>query len=93
MRVPAAFCGAYGLRTTALRNPYKGVLLAGTGQESIRCVISPLANSVRDINLFQQALLDKEPWGEETSLVPLPWKKIEALQPHQMTIGVIWDDE
>ncbi|CAI6097678.1 unnamed protein product [Clonostachys chloroleuca] len=93
VRVPAAFCGAYGLRTTALRNPYKGVLLAGTGQESIRCVISPLANSVRDINLFQQALLDKEPWGEETSLVPLPWKKIEALQPHQITIGVIWDDE
>ncbi|KAK5266024.1 hypothetical protein LTR40_014467, partial [Exophiala xenobiotica] len=54
VRVPAAFCGAYGLRTTALRNPYKGVLLAGDGQESIRCVISPLANSLADINLVQK---------------------------------------
>jgi amidase len=36
VRVPAAFYGAYGLRTTAQRNPNKGVCVAGAGQESIR---------------------------------------------------------
>lgn len=92
VRGPAAFCGAYGLRTTALRNPYKGVFLAGDGQESIRCVISPLANSMVDIDLFQKAVLDQEPWDEETSLVPLPWKKVDPLQADQITVGVIWDD-
>jgi Asp-tRNA(Asn)/Glu-tRNA(Gln) amidotransferase A subunit family amidase len=92
VRIPAAFCGVYGLRTTALRNPYKGVILAGSGNESIRCIIGPLANSLADINLFQQALLDAEPWEEETSLVPLEWKPTH-IQPHEVTIGIIWDDE
>ncbi|KAM5377870.1 hypothetical protein ACJZ2D_004774 [Fusarium nematophilum] len=92
VRVPAAFCGAYGLRTTALRNPYNGVRLAGGGQESIRCVISPLANCVEDLNLFQKAILDQQPWDIETSLVPLPWKRVESFRPGQFTVGVIWDD-
>jgi amidase len=90
--VPAAFCGAYGLRTTALRNPYKGVCVAGAGQESIRAVISPLANSTSDLDLFQRALLDQEPWEEEVSLVPMPWKRIAPLRAPQLTIGVVWDD-
>ncbi|KAM0544663.1 hypothetical protein ACHAPJ_011724 [Fusarium lateritium] len=92
VRMPAAFCGAYGLRTTSLRNPYKGVVLPGSGQESIRCVISPLANSVEDLGLFQKAVLDQTPWEIETSLVPLPWKGVSPLKPSDITIGVMWDD-
>lgn len=92
VRVPAAFCGAYGLRTTALRNPLKGVCAAGAGQESIRAVISPLANSASDLDLFQKALLDQEPWEEEVSLVPMPWKRIAPLRAQQLSIGVILDD-
>jgi amidase len=92
VRIPAAFCGVFGLRTTALRNPYKGVVLAGEGQESIRCVISPLANSAADLNLVQKAILDQEPWEEETSLCPLPWKNIEPYTPGQITVGLMWDD-
>ncbi|KAF5548557.1 general amidase [Fusarium phyllophilum] len=91
VRVPAAFCGAYGLRTTALRNPYKGVCLPGAGQESIRCVISPLANTVEDLGLFQKAVLDHEPWEIETSLVPQPWKQASSLKPGNFTIGVMWE--
>lgn len=92
MRVPAAFCGTYGLRTTALRNPFKGVYLPGAGQESIRAVVSPLANSLADISLFQKAVLDQKPWDEETSLVPLPWKPAQSPKVDQITVGVIWDD-
>ncbi|KAF6835323.1 fatty-acid amide hydrolase [Colletotrichum plurivorum] len=92
VRVPAAFCGSYGLRTTAMRNPYKGVCIPGLGQESIRCILGPLANSVSDINLFQKTVLDQEPWEEETSLVSLPWKSIQPYQPGTFTVGVIWDD-
>ncbi|OHW96484.1 fatty-acid amide hydrolase [Colletotrichum incanum] len=92
VRAPAAFCGSYGLRTTALRNPYKGICLPGLGQESIRCILGPLANSVADIQLFEDVVLNQDPWDEETSLVPLPWKKIEPYKPGQFTVGVIWDD-
>jgi Asp-tRNA(Asn)/Glu-tRNA(Gln) amidotransferase A subunit family amidase len=92
IRVPAAFCGAYGLRPTSLRNPYNGICLAGAGQESVRCVIGPLANTVEDLNLFQRAVLDQEPWEVETSLVPLPWKTVGPFRPDQIAVGVIWDD-
>ncbi|RGP63973.1 hypothetical protein FSPOR_8301 [Fusarium sporotrichioides] len=66
VRMLAAFCGAYGLLTTSLRNSYKGMVLPGSGQESIQCVISPLDNSVEDLGLFQKALLDQSPWEIET---------------------------
>ncbi|RSL83964.1 hypothetical protein CEP52_016570 [Fusarium oligoseptatum] len=62
VRVPAAFCGTNGLRITSLRNPYKGICLPGLGHESIRCVVTPLANDIADIAYFQQALLQQEPW-------------------------------
>ena len=93
VRVPAAFCGAYGLRMTTLRNPYKGICVAGAVQESIRAIVkSPLSNSASDLDLFQRALLDQEPWEEEVSLIPMPWVRIAPLRAQQLTIGVIWDD-
>ncbi|KAF6786788.1 fatty-acid amide hydrolase [Colletotrichum sojae] len=39
-----------------------------------------------------KTVLDQEPWEEETSLVPLPWKSIEPYQSGSFTVGVIWDD-
>jgi amidase len=62
IRAPAAFCGAYGFRPMALRNPYNGFILAGDGQESIRCVVGPLAaHLVDDLDLFQQTVINQEP--------------------------------
>ena len=92
VRAPAAFCNSWGLKTTALRNPYNGVCLPGEGQESIRCVISPLAHCAEDIVLFEKAVLDQEPWDIETSLVPLPWKDVPSYKPQDITIGVLWND-
>lgn len=91
IRCPAAFNGAYGFRPTALRNPYDGIILAGDGQESIRCVVGPLAaQSVEDLELFQRAVIDQEPWDIETSLVAMPWKRVESKK--DITIGIMWDD-
>jgi Asp-tRNA(Asn)/Glu-tRNA(Gln) amidotransferase A subunit family amidase len=92
VRVPAAFCGSSGLKTTSLRNPYGGICLPGLGHESVRCVVSPLANSIGDIALFEDAILGMTPWETETSLVPLPWRKLTDPAPRDLTIGVIWDD-
>jgi amidase len=73
-----------------MRLPYKGIILAGDGQESIRCVVGPLANSIEDLELFTKSIIDTEPWDEETSLVPLPWKSVEA--PKKFTVGIMRDD-
>lgn len=91
IRAPAAFNGAYGFRPTAMRNPYDGVILAGEGQESIRCVIGPLAaSSVDDLDLFMSSVIDQEPWDIETSLVAMPWKRINPNK--DFTVGIMWDD-
>jgi amidase len=91
IRCPAAFNGAYGFRPTALRNPYDGIILAGEGQESIRCVVGPLASSsVEDLDLFMSAVIDQEPWDVETSLVAMPWKRVQRTK--EFTVGILWDD-
>ncbi|BCR87097.1 uncharacterized protein ACHE_31084A [Aspergillus chevalieri] len=91
IRVPAAFSGSYGLKTTASRNPTTGIKAAGPGQESIRGVIGPLASqSIEDLELFQQVIIDQEPWDVETSLAPVPWKR--AMPTRDITVGIMWDD-
>ncbi|GLB01684.1 hypothetical protein AtubIFM57258_000094 [Aspergillus tubingensis] len=91
IRCPAAFCGSYGFRPTALRNPLSGAKAPKEGHESIRGVIGPLASqSVEDMDIFQQAILDQEPWDIETSLVPVPWKRAKPTK--NMTVAIMWDD-
>lgn len=91
IRVPAVFCGAYGFRPSAMRNPVTGIKIACPGQESIRGVVGPLASSsVEDLDLFQRAVIDQEPWDTETSLAPVPWKRVKP--DRNMTIGIMWDD-
>ncbi|GAQ07706.1 putative amidase C550.07 [Aspergillus lentulus] len=91
IRAPAGFCGAYGFRPTALRIPATGIKVPGPGQESIHGTAGPLASqSVEDLDLFQRAVIDQEPWETETSLVPLPWRRVKATK--NMTVGIMWDD-
>ncbi|KFZ24298.1 hypothetical protein V502_01222 [Pseudogymnoascus sp. VKM F-4520 (FW-2644)] len=90
IRLPAAFCGSYGIRPTTLRTPWNGIGLAGEGQEGIRCTLGPITNSLRDLDLFMKAVTDGKPWEEETSLVPLPWKELTLTR--DFTVGVLWDD-
>ncbi|KAF9892336.1 hypothetical protein FE257_002113 [Aspergillus nanangensis] len=92
IRAPAAFCGAYGFRPTIHRNPCTGLKIPGSGNnESIPGVVGPMASqSVEDLELFQRVVIDQEPWDEETSLAPVPWKRV--VPNRNMTIGIMWDD-
>ncbi|PKY05612.1 fatty-acid amide hydrolase [Aspergillus campestris IBT 28561] len=91
IRSPAAFCNAYGFRPTARRNPCTGLKIPEPGEEAILGVVGPLASqSIEDLDLFQRAVLDQEPWDQETGLVPVPWKRV---QPNKgMTVAIMWDD-
>ncbi|KAG2421812.1 hypothetical protein HFD88_005788 [Aspergillus terreus] len=92
IRAPAAFCGAYGFRPTARRNPCRGLKVPEPGHESILGVVGPLAaGSVRDLALFQEAVLDQRPWEVETGVVPVPWRRV-TVAPGEFTVGILWDD-
>lgn len=91
VRVPAAFNNCYALRPTAQRNSNLGLYGINAGQESIRGVVGPMAQSLDDLEIFQQALLDQKPWETDTNLVPLPWR--QTLTPGKsLTIGIMNDD-
>jgi Asp-tRNA(Asn)/Glu-tRNA(Gln) amidotransferase A subunit family amidase len=91
IRCPAAFCGAYGFRPSSLRNPGTGIKVASAGQENIRGVVGPLSScSIADLELFQRAVLDQEPWDVETSLMPLHWRNVAPTR--DMTVAIMWDD-
>jgi len=91
IRCPAAFCGAYGFRPSSLRNPSTGIKVASSGQETIRGVVGPMSScSIEDLELFQRAVLDQEPWDVETSLMPLPWRNVAPTR--DMTVAIMWDD-
>ena len=54
-------------------------------------MVGPLASrSIEDLELFQRAVMDQEPWDIETSLVPVPWKRVAPTK--DMTVGIMWDD-
>ncbi|BAE65447.1 amidase signature domain-containing protein [Aspergillus flavus] len=91
IRAPAAFCNAYGFRPTMRRNPCSGIKAPEPGQEAILGVVGPLAaQSLDDLELFQRVVLDAEPWDIETSLVPLPWRRVK--ENRKFTVGIMWDD-
>ncbi|KUI61470.1 hypothetical protein VP1G_08646 [Cytospora mali] len=90
IRIPAAFNNTYGLRPTALRIPTMGNAGLIAGQESIRGVAGPLAQSVEGLQVWMKTVLEQEPWDFETSLMPVPWRSDVALG--DFTVGVMWDD-
>lgn len=50
------------------------------------------SSSVDDLELFQRAIIDQEPWDVETSLMPLPWRRVDQADVQKMTVGIMWDD-
>lgn len=90
IRVPAAFGNCYGLRPTALRIPTLGNVGLTAGQESIRGVAGPLAESVDGLELWMRTVLGQQPWDHETALMPVPWRT--DVQLGDFTVGVMWND-
>lgn len=87
IRIPSSFNGIYGFRPTALRIPYKGIYTVSGGQEALRSVAGPMARSIDDLELVMKTIIDQNPWDEETSLVPLPWKMITPTE--SIKIGIM----
>lgn len=74
-----------------MRNPMPGIQIAAIGQESIPGIVGPMgSSSLEDLELFQKAVLDQEPWEMDVSIAPLPWKTVTPTR--NMTIAIMWDD-
>lgn len=95
VRIPAAYCGLYGLKGSVARLPHSGLLGSHNGMDAIVGCVGPLARSARDLELFCKVMLDVEPWLIEPPLLEMPWK-VDVAQgqglPEKLTIAILYDD-
>ncbi|PCH33164.1 general amidase [Wolfiporia cocos MD-104 SS10] len=83
VRIPAAFCGLYGLRPSCNRLPYSLSVNVQAGQESIVSVLGPLAPSLRALRAFTHALISAQPWRHDPEALRKEWNYAEeALSAH-----------
>lgn len=74
IRVPAAFNGIYGLRTSVGRIPYEGAENSMDGQNTVPSVVGPMAGSVGAVRLAMKSVLGMEPWVYDPGSLPIPWR-------------------
>lgn len=83
IRIPAAFCNLYSLRSTVRRFPYGRALNTLMGQENVASCLGPMCTNLQGCVAFTRGLLAVEPWKTDASVVPIPWRetdyKLESL--------------
>lgn len=76
VRNPAASVGLWGLKCTTLRLPRGGIYKFNAGFDSIVGTPGFLCRSLRDVDLLHRLTLGAEPWLDDPSLLPLPWRRV-----------------
>ncbi|KAF7347635.1 Amidase domain-containing protein [Mycena venus] len=97
VRIPAGFCGVYGLRPSYNRIPYAGCVNSLEGEDSILSVLGPLSNTLDGIKTFFKAVLSKEPWQMDPMVIRKRWSEEEyRLIDHgngeKLCFAIMWDN-
>ncbi|KAJ3760549.1 general amidase [Lentinula raphanica] len=97
IRIPAAFCGTYGLRPSYGRVPYAGCVNSLEGQDSVPSVLGPFSNSLAGIKTFMKTVIDAQPWLKDPLAVRKRWSDDEYnLADHgngeNLCFAIMWDD-
>ncbi|KAJ7362226.1 amidase signature domain-containing protein [Mycena albidolilacea] len=92
-RIPAHFCGIWGLKGSVGRFPTWGTVSSMPGLEGVPIVAAPMAGSLADLEEFWKRIVGMKPWIYDFTCIPLPWQKIDLqVQGRKLKWGVIWDD-
>lgn len=92
IRIPALCCGTFGFKPSSNRVPYGGqVGPARTGSPGILAAAGPLATSFRDLQLFMDNVIQKEPWEYDSTASAVRWRKLSSPK-KTLKIGVLPED-
>ncbi|KAF9695529.1 hypothetical protein EKO04_006663 [Ascochyta lentis] len=95
IRIPAMCDSLYGIKPSDGRVPYaliEGGSLPGAAKVGLPASAGPLAHSMRDMDLFFQAVSDQEPWNLDPDVVPSPWRASPGVPAKRLRIGVVRRD-
>ncbi|KAJ7051365.1 amidase signature domain-containing protein [Mycena amicta] len=92
-RIPAHFCGIYGLKGSAGRFPTWKTGTPLPGLESVQISAAPMARRLDDLEEFWRRVVGMRPWMYDFTCVPLPWQHVDLqLEGRKLKWGVIWED-
>ncbi len=88
IRIPAHFCGLFGLKPTEQRVPLTGLIPGLSTPRSVRIMscIGPMARSVEDLALLYSIIAG--PDGRDTEVAPAPVDEMSNLELKQLRIAV-----
>lgn len=105
VRIPAHFCGVYGLKSSSGRFPEAGAMSCAPGSQAIRAVAAPMANNLDDLEEFCHRFIDLKPWvydpgvcfislrDENSDCLPVRSNPMEILRPTRREKNLkIWSD-
>jgi amidase len=87
IRIPAHFCGVFGLKPTEQRVPLTGLIPGLPGPRPVRIMscIGPMARTVEDLALLFAIIAG--PDGYDTGVAPVPVEKIPQLELNRLRIA------
>eukprot|EP00158_Paraphelidium_tribonemae_P003599 Partr_v1_DN26248_c1_g1_i2_m48321 putative amide hydrolase len=91
IRIPANFCGVYGLKPSAFRLPTDGNYGVDEN-DSMIAVAGPMANSVRDLAFSFESVISARLWLRSPDLIPLEFRPFAFPSDRPLRIGYYVDD-
>src|SRR5712671_4585584 len=87
IRIPAHFCGVFGLKPTEQRVPLTGLIPGLSGPSPIRIMscIGPMARTVEDLALLYSIIAG--PDGRDTEVQPVPIDEVPQLELKHLRIA------
>jgi len=87
IRIPAHFCGVFGLKPTEHRVPLTGLIPGLPGPRPIRIMscIGPMARTVEDLALLFAIIAG--PDGRDTDVAPVPVEELPQLELNRLRIA------
>lgn len=94
IRIPSMCNGIYGLKPSWERIPFAGQedgQKPASSKLGIPASAGPMSHSIRDIDLFFDAVAEQRPWELDADVVPSPWNPL-SVSGTTLTIGVVRTD-